>query len=636
MMSQPNRLAADAAHGWGGRAIDRSRPLSFRLDGRSFSGFAGDTLLSALLANGMTSAGTLQGMPLALDAHSPLLLAPRADPATLLPVDRTPALDGLDLVTTGASAQHGLIGRLLARVGLRRHGQGPRLEPMPQLPWRDQTPSERFEVETLVVGGGIAGLAAAQAARGPTLVLERRTELGGDARFYGTVGEETPPDERIARLVAALKAEVRLGTEVFSLADGVARAHQVWAEDGRLRSRVIEIAAQRIVLATGAAERLPVFAGNRLPGVSGAIAAYHLAEAFGVWPGQRALVSTPASEGYRLGLLAADAGVMVQRIADTRLGPNSRFIDFCKASGVSFTSGLLPRAAMPATTGDQGLVVSFAVAIEGITQETGPLETDRLIAAGGRQPELSLWLMAGGSVAWRGDRFLAEGTLPDVALAGAAAGYRRSDACAASGTAAASGRSIEIADALIDPLFETPAAPTTIAPVAAGESPAFLGLGRRMTQRPEDPLGFVPLMGLDLGELAALVQIGALPQDEAGRAAGERVAPGGDILASGWTVDTGQTQRPAIPAYLTGRFGPRPQLWHVTTADARFLAQGSLIFATARATDPAQAIGTILGSAPGNGVGGTALLAREAGAAGARLHVRDAAGTVVIEAMKPL
>jgi sarcosine oxidase subunit alpha len=635
-MLQPNRLAADAAHGWGGRAIDRSRPISFRLDGRSFSGFAGDTLLSALLANGMTSAGTLQGVPVALDAHSPLLLAPRAAPATLLPIDRTPALDGLDLVTAGASAHHGLLGRLLARVGLSRHGSGPRLEPMPQMPWWDLEPSERLEVEALVVGGGIAGLSAANAARGRTLVLERRTELGGDARFYGTVGEETPPDERIASLVAALQAEVLLGAELFSLVDGVARAHQVRVEGGQLRSRVIEIAAQRVVLATGATERLPVFAGNRLPGVSGAIAAYHLAEAFGVWPGRRVLVSTPASEGYRLGLLAADAGLAVQRIADTRLGPNSRFIDFCKASGVSFTSGLLPRAAMPAAKGGSGLVVSFAVAIEDIAQETGPMETDRLIAAGGRQPELSLWLMAGGSAAWRGDRFFADGMLPDITIAGAAAGYRRSDACVASGTAAAKGTPLEIVDELIDPLFETPAAPTTVAPALAGGSPAFLGLGRRMTPRPEDPLGFVPLMGLNLGELAALVQIGALPEAEAGRAAGERVAPGGDILASGWTVGSGDTPGPAIPAYLTGRFGPRSQLWHVTTADARFLTQGSLIFATARATDPAHAIGTILGPAPGNAVGGTALLAREAGAAGARLHVRDAAGTVAIEAMKPL
>jgi NADPH-dependent 2,4-dienoyl-CoA reductase/sulfur reductase-like enzyme len=36
----------------GGR-IDRDRPVSFTFDGRAYSGFAGDTLASALLANGV-------------------------------------------------------------------------------------------------------------------------------------------------------------------------------------------------------------------------------------------------------------------------------------------------------------------------------------------------------------------------------------------------------------------------------------------------------------------------------------------------------------------------------------------------------------------------------------------------------
>ena len=72
----------------------------------------------------------------------------------------------------------------------------------------------------------------------------------------------------------------------------------------------------------------------------------------------------------------------IQRIADTRLGPNSRFIDFCKASGVSFASGLVPRLASPAL--ENALSVSFAVAIEGIAQETAHLVTDRLVAAGQR------------------------------------------------------------------------------------------------------------------------------------------------------------------------------------------------------------------------------------------------------------
>ncbi len=46
MTTQPNRLAS------GGR-IDRVRQVAFTFDGKSYSGYAGDTLASALLANGV-------------------------------------------------------------------------------------------------------------------------------------------------------------------------------------------------------------------------------------------------------------------------------------------------------------------------------------------------------------------------------------------------------------------------------------------------------------------------------------------------------------------------------------------------------------------------------------------------------
>lgn len=49
-MSQKNRLAS------GGR-IDRSKPLTFSWNGRQYSGYQGDTLASALLANGVDIVG---------------------------------------------------------------------------------------------------------------------------------------------------------------------------------------------------------------------------------------------------------------------------------------------------------------------------------------------------------------------------------------------------------------------------------------------------------------------------------------------------------------------------------------------------------------------------------------------------
>src|SRR3954452_13538674 len=47
---QTHRLAA-------GGLVDHSRPLRFTFDGRAFTGYAGDTLASALLANGVRLVG---------------------------------------------------------------------------------------------------------------------------------------------------------------------------------------------------------------------------------------------------------------------------------------------------------------------------------------------------------------------------------------------------------------------------------------------------------------------------------------------------------------------------------------------------------------------------------------------------
>src|SRR5690606_27159292 len=139
--------------------------------------------------------------------------------------------------------------------------------------------------------------------------------------------------------------------------------HGVVVEGGRVDARTLGIAARRVVLATGALECGPVFPGNRAPGIGGATAAFRLADRYGVWPGRRALFCVTHNFGYRLALLAKDAGVQVQRIVDTRLNPQSRFIDFVKASGITLAHSLIPRAAIPERRGQAGLAVSFAVAI---------------------------------------------------------------------------------------------------------------------------------------------------------------------------------------------------------------------------------------------------------------------------------
>jgi sarcosine oxidase subunit alpha len=644
MKNQPHRLAADAAQGLGGALLDRSKPLRFHLNGRLVEGFAGDTVFSAALANGIQSAGRHADTPLALDeAFAPLIETRDSGP---LPMDRTPALDGVDFVTVGirrdpigSRGPLGAIRHLLVGPGRtlnHRYGDVP---PAPE-PWCNARPEVELSADFAIVGGGVAGLAAAAAAAsaGKSVVLvERGPTLGGAIRFFGAVGSEASPEATLGQLTAALdgSGEVTrlLAAEAFAVDADTVKVHQVLAEGGRLRPRVLGIKAGTIILATGALERLPVFAGNRAPGVVGALAAHFRAQRYGVWAGRRAIVNTPHGYAYRLALHAADAGIAVQRIVDTRINPHSRFVDFSKASGITLASGLVVSRADPIRRNEPGLRVGFAVAIEGIAQDAEAHETDQLIAAGSWQPDLSLWLSAGGDVGWDAQQhwLAARGARDGIALVGAAAGWRSTTAAIGSARAAvlaALGKAApEVEDIRIDPLYEMPDAPTPIAPRRV-TGPAYLDRGVSLvTRRSAAPELAQHPVALSLGDIAAAVEIGAIAPRDAGPVAAQRAGVSGDITGGSWAPPPEPAAKdvPPVPTYLTGRFGPKPQLCVVTAFDPRHFEPGCLVFESSEIADPLKAIGVIYAPAPNAAPGGLAVLGTVPDAG---VFVRDSSGAV--------
>ena len=667
MSEGSNRLPADAPHGLGGSWIDRGRPVTFRLNGRVIEGFVGDTVLSAALASGISVAGRRGDEPIAFDERfsPPVIQAQRGAYPGALPMNRMPALNGLELNAVGTRrdpmASRGLLGRLRhLMVGPDRTlNQRYADTPPPAPAWQQAEPAETLTTDTLVVGGGVSGMSAAMAAiaAGDTVILvERDQALGGAARFFGSVDNEEAPETTIKRLTATTrgsdKATVLTRTEAFAIHGTSILAHQVQVEGDRISGRVVSIAAKRVILATGAFERLQVFPGNRSPGVVGALTAFQRAERYGLWLGKRALFNTPHSATYRLALHAADAGIEVQRIIDARVGPTSRFLDFCKASGITLASGLIPSHAVPAKRDKNGLIVGFSVAIDNITQDSSAIETDQLVAAGGWQPDLALWLMAGGGSAWDAvNCWLApRGALESVALAGAAAGFRGNSAAIVSGKAAVLGmlgrRAPVVEDKLIEAIYETPDATTPISPYREGiKHAAFLDGGPSFPTRraaAANRLGVPQLAGearaLSVGDIAAAVEVGAIPAIDAGAVAAERCLVGGDIADGGWRLalpaPTGGI--PVMPAYLNARFGPKRQLCVIAVDDTRFFEPGCLVYLRSDLSDPRKAIGVIVGNAPGGRSGGLALMETVPEALDARLFVRDSSGAVPVRVMERL
>ena len=266
----------------GGSRIDRAAPpVRFTFDGRELQGLRGDTLASALLANGVRGAwrSLYHGRPRGIMGLGP------EDPCALVQVTR----DGISepmLRATDVELVDGLVAEPLA-------GRG-RLVRDAVAPHHDK---RHVHCDALVVGGGPAGCAAATAA------------AAGGARV---ILAETAP-VLATDVAAAEELQVLTRTTAVGAYDD---GYVVLAQ----RSRLWHVRAQRVILAAGAVERTIAFAGNDRPGVMLAGAARAYVQRYAVAPGSVAAVFTTDDSGHEAAAALAEAGVAVAAVADARDG----------------------------------------------------------------------------------------------------------------------------------------------------------------------------------------------------------------------------------------------------------------------------------------------------------------------------
>ncbi|MCB9947432.1 MAG: (2Fe-2S)-binding protein [Rhodospirillaceae bacterium] len=321
-----------------GRHIDRERPVRFHFEGRRYEGLAGDTVASALWANGM------RVLARSFKYHRPR--GPRsfagAEADTLvqlpgrpnIPADGLPITEGLEV--TAQNCAGGLErdrGARLARfarfmpVGFyykafyrpsgawdwwektfrRMTGLG-RVDPDTPHAGHDK---QYLFADVAVIGGGLAGMSAALAAAdsgADVLLVDDQPGLGGAMAYTGRQGE-----------AAALAGEVAARVEIRVLApascSGWFADHWLAVVAGR---RLYKVRAKATVVATGAIEQPMVFANNDLPGVLLGSGAQRLIHLYGVRPGTRAVVVTGNDQGYAVAADLAAAGVEVAALADLR------------------------------------------------------------------------------------------------------------------------------------------------------------------------------------------------------------------------------------------------------------------------------------------------------------------------------
>jgi sarcosine oxidase subunit alpha len=437
-VSQPNRLES------GGR-VDRNQPLAFTFNGRKLTGYAGDTVASALLANGIS----LIGRSFKLHRPRGIVGAGPEDPNALVQVGRgaatTPNIrateaelyDGMEVNSVNCwpslkfdvSSINQLFAPMLPAGFYYKTFKWPQklwhklYEPQirkaagfgtaPTEPDPDRYDKCNRHCDVLIVGGGPSGLAAALEAgrRGARVILcDEQRELGGSLLSSREFLDGKPGmdwvDSALEELAGMDEVELLPRTTAFghyhhgfvSLLERVTDHLGPTAPANRPRQRQWRVRAGRVVLATGALERPLVFCHNDRPGIMTCSAVSTYLNRWAVQPGKRAVVFTNNDSAYQTALDLDDHGVEIAAVVDVRPDPQGVLVDRVRKEEIPILTG----HAVVDTEGGHHLrgakVMQLNSRADAVYGEVRHFDCDVLCSSGGWNPVIHLHSHPGGTM----------------------------------------------------------------------------------------------------------------------------------------------------------------------------------------------------------------------------------------------
>ncbi|MBF56373.1 sarcosine oxidase subunit alpha family protein [Halomonas sp. FeN2] len=438
----------------GGR-IDRSRTLSFTFNGQRYQGHPGDTLASALLANGVD----IVNRSFKYSRPRGIVAAGAEEPNAIVQLGSSEAAqvpnvratqqalyDGLAASSTNGwpNVQRDLMG-LFGKLGGQfmppgfyyktfmapasmwltyekyiRKAAGLGRSPMEADP--DNYDHFNQHCDVLVVGAGAAGLAAALAAArsgARVIVADEQEEMGGSLLASRETLEGKPADQWVARVMDELAGCENVTLLPRTTANGYHDHNFVTLHERRtehlgdtapvenghrqVRARLHRVRAGQVILSTGAHERPLVYAGNDVPGnlLAGAVSTY--IRRYGVAPGRKMVLSTSNDYGYRAALDWKESGCEVVAIVDAREAPAGDWVDAARAQGIKIITGsavIEAKGSNRVTAARVAKIDIEAFKVSGPVQE---LACDTIASSGGYSPVIHLASHTGARPNWRDD-----------------------------------------------------------------------------------------------------------------------------------------------------------------------------------------------------------------------------------------
>jgi sarcosine oxidase subunit alpha len=432
--------------------IDETKKIEFKFNGKTYYGFKGDTLASALLSNDVHLVGR------SFKYHRPrgIMTAGSEEPSGIVQINDNTAFTEPNVRATEIEIYDGLeaksqncwpsvnfdIGGInnfmspLLPAGFYyktfmwpanfwekyeyviRHSAG--LGKSPTKPDPDIYEHKYIHCDVLVIGAGIAGIMAAKTATKnnlKTLLLDEKNEIGGSTIYQNSdhikINDQNSYqwlENEISELKKLDNLEIKTRTSVaayhgynYLLARENLTDHLPQVEkQNKVRQRLLKIRAKKVIVATGSLERPLVFNNNDRPGIMLSSSVKKYADYYGVATGQKNIFFTNNDTAYESAISLSTKGINVEAIIDIRQKSNSEFTKEAENLGIK----IYRSHTIVDTEGYKRInkVTIMELSKDGQSfsgSKKTTLNCDCLAIAGGWTPVVHLFTQSGGKLKFR-------------------------------------------------------------------------------------------------------------------------------------------------------------------------------------------------------------------------------------------